>query len=529
MTSNGLRDVGYEYINVDGGWWAGSDTGTVERNTTGFVTWNAAKYPRGIPALVEHIHSLGLKYGHYTDAGTHACNGDKPMSEGYEWRDAALFAEWGVDMLKVDACGVRGENHTTIVARWRAAIENTSRPMLFSNCHNGCQTDTAHSSPPGSDWLPGNQCSRDANMWRSSRDISGTWASVLYNLDALKGRGAYAAPHQWNDPDFLEVHLGEFRLPSSGSLDVSLAMNRAHYAMWCITSSPLILGFDMPAPPEIMAIVTNKAAIAVNQQYASGSGSAGDLIRALHPSASSPPSPQPPPYPPHPFPALEACESGTSAQAWALNTAFNGSICERKSTGSCFNVQDCKSDLILYTASSHGHGCGNNMEFELLDGLLRSRLAGRASSCVVPGGAKAQFSASQLRLGDCNVAAHWAFDSATGRLAYTSSGATRCLTAKPKPRPTPTPVPPPASADVELWAKPLPGNTAAVAVLNRGSAPAHGALSFTLAELPGLPKGATSCTATDVWSSATRTVGLTVTVPAVLAKSAEFLVLSGCT
>ena len=85
-------------MNVDGGWWEGSDTGTIVRNATGFPTWNRKKYPNGIPKLVEHIHSKGLKYGHYTDAGKAACNKDKPMSEGFEFQDAALFAEWGADM-----------------------------------------------------------------------------------------------------------------------------------------------------------------------------------------------------------------------------------------------------------------------------------------------------------------------------------------------------------------------------------------------------------------------------------------------
>ena len=194
LSTNGMSDAGYKYVNVDGGWWAGSDTGHIVRNMTGFPTWNTQKYPNGIPKLVEYIHSKGLKYGHYTDAGKHACNGDAPMSEGFEFEDASLFAQWGADMLKVDACG-DVENHTAIVARWRAAIEATGRPILFSNCHNGCQTDAGPGHPDS--WLPDNQCERDANMWRSSADISATWSSMLHNLDSLKGRGMYAYPGAW--------------------------------------------------------------------------------------------------------------------------------------------------------------------------------------------------------------------------------------------------------------------------------------------------------------------------------------------
>ena len=131
MAKNGMLDAGYEYINVDGGWWGGSDTGTItrnclhlmikcqkwswlassitlaeciidslpvpseptltltltpkkkfRRNATGFIDWNHEKYPNGLPNTIKYIKSKGFKYGHYTDAGTSACNGDKPMSQG---------------------------------------------------------------------------------------------------------------------------------------------------------------------------------------------------------------------------------------------------------------------------------------------------------------------------------------------------------------------------------------------------------------------------------------------------------------
>ena len=154
MASNGMQRAGYEYINVDGGWWAGSDTGHIIRNASGYFEVNKEKYPHGIRAVADYIHSKGFKYGHYTDAGKHACNKDAPMSQGYEHQDAFLFAlGFGADMVKVDACGDTLPAQE-LVSRWRRQLNLTGRPVLFSNCHNGCETDRRENiSRPGG-WEP---------------------------------------------------------------------------------------------------------------------------------------------------------------------------------------------------------------------------------------------------------------------------------------------------------------------------------------------------------------------------------------
>lgn len=196
------------------------------------------------------------------------------MSEGYEKQDVALFVSWGADMLKVDACGTQ-EPPQMLVARWSKLLNESGRRVLFSNCHNGCESQ--HGRGGWSPW-----CAADANMWRSSQDIQPTWSNMLVNLDSLKGRGAFGAPGRWNDPDFLEIGIGEFAL-SAASGGGGVAMNQAHMAMWCVTSSPLIAGlpFDQgPQPQALLAILTNQAAIAVDQTYV---GNAGDFVRTLQP------------------------------------------------------------------------------------------------------------------------------------------------------------------------------------------------------------------------------------------------------
>ena len=275
-----------EYINVDGGWWGGSDTGHITRNASGYFEYNTAKYPHGIRAVSDYIHKRGFRYGHYTDAGTHACNRDAPMSEGYEHQDAFLFAlEYGADMVKVDACGDTLPPRE-LVTRWQEQLNATGRAVLFSNCHNGCETDRrgpGNVSSPGG-WEP--WCAELSNMWRSSADISSAWPSIMHNLDSLKGRGHVAKPGSWNDPDFLvstratacrrsvslcsvarsppvtgsllgcvftpmapaallqEVGVKNMALTPRSSLQ-KLDENQAHMSMWCITSSPLIAGLRM--------------------------------------------------------------------------------------------------------------------------------------------------------------------------------------------------------------------------------------------------------------------------------------------
>eukprot|EP01059_Diplonema_ambulator_P007152 TRINITY_DN1666_c0_g1_i1.p1 TRINITY_DN1666_c0_g1~~TRINITY_DN1666_c0_g1_i1.p1 ORF type:complete len:428 (+),score=79.75 TRINITY_DN1666_c0_g1_i1:52-1284(+) len=265
MASNGMQAAGYEYINVDGGWWNGSDTGHIERNAGGYMSYNPAKYPSGILSTIQYIKSKGFKYGHYTDAGVAACNKDAPMSEGFETQDSTLFVnDWGIDMLKLDACNTQ-EPAETLVGRWEKLLNSTGRKVLFSNCHNGCQTSLG----PLPSW-----CSQLSNMWRVSADIKSTWQSVMNNLEQVVGRGGFAGPGAWNDPDFLEVGVGDFEyIPW---VKETSAMNVAHFSMWCIVSAPLIASPPLDnVPQDIINILTNKDAIAVNKAYVNN---AGDLL-----------------------------------------------------------------------------------------------------------------------------------------------------------------------------------------------------------------------------------------------------------
>ena len=88
--------AGAQYVNVDDCW---ADV----RDINGHVLPFKSKFPSGMKALGDYIHSLGLKFGIYSDAGDSTCEG-YPGSKGRETMDAEDFATWGVDYLKYDYC-----------------------------------------------------------------------------------------------------------------------------------------------------------------------------------------------------------------------------------------------------------------------------------------------------------------------------------------------------------------------------------------------------------------------------------------
>ena len=130
LVRTGMREAGYRYVVIDDGWMG------PERDGQGDLVPDHAKFPRGIGYVAERVHALGLRFGIYTDAGTKTCMG-LPASLGYEFRDARLFADWGVDFVKVDWCHTDGMGPRTLYAKWALAFAATRRPMILSICEWG--------------------------------------------------------------------------------------------------------------------------------------------------------------------------------------------------------------------------------------------------------------------------------------------------------------------------------------------------------------------------------------------------------
>eukprot|EP00892_Ulva_mutabilis_P006961 jgi/Ulvmu1/4637/UM002_0368.1 len=180
----GLKDAGYTYFTVDDCW------ASVARKN-GNLQADPRQFPSGMKALGEFIHSKGLKFGIYADAGLFTCAG-RAGSMGYEMEDAKIFAEWGVDYLKYDNCGILpGYNVRERYTAMRDALNATGRPVYFSLCEWGVSQPELWGGEIG-------------NSWRTSPDITATWESVLANLDSIIGLSMNAGPGRWNDPDMLE-------------------------------------------------------------------------------------------------------------------------------------------------------------------------------------------------------------------------------------------------------------------------------------------------------------------------------------
>lgn len=243
--SLGLKDAGYQYVNVDDCW------ANWQRDKDGHLTPNPKRFPSGIAALADYIHQRGLKFGLYSSAGTSTCeplqeNRGFPGGLGHEKDDAATFASWHVDYLKYDNC-----NNQKIDAKKRYkdmadALRATGRPIFFSVCEWG------ENKP----WLWAGKAPVDAQSWRTTGDITDTYASMLKIFKQNVVLDRYASLGHWNDPDMLEVGNG-------GMTDVEY---RSHFSLWAIMASPLLIGTDLRTiKPEALQILLNKDVIAIDQ------------------------------------------------------------------------------------------------------------------------------------------------------------------------------------------------------------------------------------------------------------------------
>ena len=245
MVTSGLRDAGYTYVNIDDCWHG-------KRDADGFIQPDPQRFPSGMKALADYVHARGLKLGIYSDAGTETCAG-RPGSLGHEYQDALQYARWGVDYLKYDWCNTTNVNARGAYQLISDALAATGRPIFLSMCEWG-----------------------DNQPWRWARDIGHSWRvgpdiwcafdstrvfpnyvqySVIDCINKNDSLRRYAGPGHWNDPDMLEVGNG-----------LTVNQDRAHFTLWCMMASPLILGNDIRnMNAETKAILTNADLIAINQ------------------------------------------------------------------------------------------------------------------------------------------------------------------------------------------------------------------------------------------------------------------------
>ncbi|MEV6510319.1 NPCBM/NEW2 domain-containing protein [Streptomyces sp. NPDC051642] len=238
FVNKGLKAAGYQYVNLDDCW------ALPNRDADGKLVPDPVRFPHGIKAVADYVHSKGLKLGIYTSAGTKTCNdAGFPGGLGHEYSDAQQFADWGVDYLKYDNCNNQGVDAELRYNTMRDALKATGRPIVFSICEWGENKPWEWAADVG-------------HLWRTTGDISDNWGSMLSILKQNLPLAPYAGPGHWNDPDMLEVGNG-------GMTDTEY---RSHFSMWSIMAAPLLIGSDLrTATPATFDILDNKEVIAVDQ------------------------------------------------------------------------------------------------------------------------------------------------------------------------------------------------------------------------------------------------------------------------
>ena len=246
MVEQGLLDCGYEYLVIDDCW------SLRKRDEEGRLIADPEKFPHGMKAVADYVHSKGLKFGMYSCAGNLTCAG-YPGSFEHEFIDADTFASWGVDFLKYDYC-----YHSNIIPgkylyrRMGIALENCGRDILFSACSWGA--DQTH------EWIK----ETGASMWRSTGDIFDTWDSVKDLVAQQEKLHPYNGVGCFNDMDMLIVGMhGKGNVGLAGCSDVQY---QTHYALWAFLGSPLMIGCDIrEMSDETRRILMNDEMIRINQ------------------------------------------------------------------------------------------------------------------------------------------------------------------------------------------------------------------------------------------------------------------------
>jgi len=259
MVSTGMRDLGYQYINMDDFWHA--DT----RDSMGRPVPDAKKFPHGMKYLSDYVHSKGLKLGIYSCAGNMTC-GRRFGGYTYEEIDAKTYASWGIDLLKYDYCYAPPSTKAAFArySKMGNALKHSGRSIVFSICEWGFRHP----------WKWGQHAG--GQYWRVSPDIMDQWqfpSIWVFSMKAILNREEklwkFAGPGHWNDPDMLIVGNYGKGLATSWNgkyKGMSDAEYQTHFSLWCMFSAPLLASNDLRKMNDATAnILTNPEILAIDQ------------------------------------------------------------------------------------------------------------------------------------------------------------------------------------------------------------------------------------------------------------------------
>lgn len=254
LVDQGLAAKGWSVVQVDDGWQA------ARRQADGSLPGNQ-RFP-DMAALGAYLHEQGLQFGIYSSPGALTCSQNQG-SWGFEARDAATWAAWGVDHLKYDLCSYPDKLPP------RATIEDQQRPfrqmghllrqqprgMAYGLCQYGQHRVWAWGAEAG------------GHSWRMTGDIQDTWPDLLATGFAMAPYAGFVGPGRYNDPDALMV--GQIIGRETGDLRPTRLTADEQYtqvSLWSLLAAPLTLGNHLPALDEFTRnLLSNSEVIAINQ------------------------------------------------------------------------------------------------------------------------------------------------------------------------------------------------------------------------------------------------------------------------
>lgn len=251
MVSNGMKDAGFNYINLDDCW-------ADDRDSSGTIVADPQRFPSGMKALADYIHSQGLKFGLYTCAGTYTCSSGGrdhkiPGSYGHYPEDAKTYASWGVDYVKMDWCNTAGLTPEVQYPQMWKALNDSGRPIFFEMCEWGLD-DPWKWGPP------------IANSWRATGDHHDNWKSTAAIIEDMVGLSSYAGEGHWNHMDFIMTG-GQACSNNTGHCPgMTDTEYFTEFSLWTICNSGLIVATDIrDMTPVMKQILLNTEVIGVNQ------------------------------------------------------------------------------------------------------------------------------------------------------------------------------------------------------------------------------------------------------------------------
>ena len=247
MVEKGYRDAGYEYLVVDDCW------SLRDRDENGLLVPDPEKFPNGMKALADYVHSRGLKFGMYSCAGVMTCAG-YPSSYDHEFTDARTFASWGVDFLKYDFCNFPETGDCK--ARYLTmsmALKASGREILFSACNWGRHDPWK--------WMSG----IGAHMYRSTGDIMDNYISFTDIFKSQLDNLCMSSAGCFNDMDMLTVGMGGKGNVGLGKV-CTYEEYRMQFALWCLAGVPLMMGADLRSlAPEYVSLMQNRDLLRIDQ------------------------------------------------------------------------------------------------------------------------------------------------------------------------------------------------------------------------------------------------------------------------